>query len=73
MQDRIGLDVGGHIEGADGEGDDSRVALGDKLVLGEAFDVEKEVRRKRVEEAVALARVKMLLRLKPVVFGEDGG
>ncbi len=33
----------------------------DEFVLGEAFDVEEEVRRKRVDQSVAFPRVEMLL------------
>lgn len=43
VQRRIGLDVGRHVEGADGECDDGGVAFGYEFVFGEAFDVEEEV------------------------------
>lgn len=72
VQRRVGLDVGRHVERADGEGDDGGVALGHELVLGEALDVEEEVGGQRVEEAVALAGIEVLLGLEAVVFGEDG-
>ena len=69
----VGLHVGAHVEGAGGEGDDSRIVLGDEFVLGEAFDVEEEIRWERVQEAVALAGVEVFLGLEAVIFGEDGG
>lgn len=72
VQSRVGLDVGRHVEGANGEDDDGGVTLRDELVLGEAFDVEQEVRGKWVEEAIAFTHVEVLLGFQPVVFGEDG-
>ena len=47
--------------------------LGDEFVLGEAFDVEQEVRGQRVQEAVAFAGVEVFLGFETVVFGQDGG
>lgn len=70
---RVRFDVRGHVERAHGEGDDGGVALGDELVPREALDVEEEERRQRVQQAVALAHAEVLLRLHPVVLGQDGG
>lgn len=43
VQGGIGLNVGRHVERADWECYNSRVALGYEFVFGEAFDVEKEI------------------------------
>ncbi len=73
VQGRVGLDVGRHVERADGEGDDGGVALRHELVLGEALDVQQEAGGQRVQQAVALAGVEVFLGFEAVVFGEDGG
>lgn len=73
MYGRVRLDVGGHVEGADGESDDGGVALGDEFVLGEALDMEEEVGWQGVQEAVAFARVEVFLGFDAVVLGKDGG
>jgi len=73
MYGGVRLDVGGHVEGADGESDDSGVALGDELVFGKTLDMEEEVGWEGVQEAVAFACVEVFLSFDAVVLGEDGG
>ncbi len=69
---RIGFHVRRHIQRPDRESHDGGVALGNELVFGESFDVEEEVRWKRVEEPISFSHAQMFLRSHAVILGEDG-
>lgn len=70
---RVRLHVGTHVQRANGESHNGGVALGNEFILGEALDVEEEVRREGVQEAVPFPHAEVLLRLHAVVFREDRG
>lgn len=61
----------GKLNAAQGEVDNGRVLLLDKVVLREPLDVQDEVRG-QCREVVSLQRGAELLRLVAVEFGEDG-
>lgn len=62
-----------HIEVPSIKRNDCRVSLRDELVLRESLDVEYQVWREGVQQAVAFALGVVLLRRLAVVLGQDGG